>query len=243
MTKSNSVNKEDSYDDRLAPMVNGLNVRLEKSDIFELNFPNYNYCDIVINELELSAMPYDPKINGNEVTGKGRCSFTGSTFPEATWEHIPANLFQIIVNQAGKAAQSITTTVNGIALRGCKSENKKPASPNDITFTKNSRVFIKAKQLFVRAYFEFFENNEKVAKYETLSIGMQRDYSELIEQKKTEKGFLVSSQIITQSQCDRLMGEQQELKKKGVAVSLKELAINNGLCTEQEVKNCLQVVK
>ncbi len=231
-------------DERITPIANGLEVTLDKEAIFEYNYPNYDLCDIVVNELTLQADPYNPEIHGNEVTGYGKCSFDGSTFPEAVWEHIPGNFFQLIINQAGKAAQSVTTTLNGIALRSAKSENRKPTHPHNLEFIKKSRVFIKAGQVFVRAKFDFFQDSKKVAHYETLSIGMERDYSELIKLKGDASLIgqrLVSARALTPAQCKRLLKQQADLKSAGMMIRLGELAVEQGYCVEQEVRECLKI--
>ena len=135
--------------------------------------------------------------------------------------------------------------MNGIALRSARSENKRAANPHHIEFVKKSRVFIKAGQLFVKARFDFFQDGNKVANYETLSIGMQRDYSDLLAIKGQVNLIgqrLISARALTSAQCERLLQQQTKLKENGVLKRFGELAVEKGYCTEQEINQCLLAV-
>jgi len=164
----------------LSKAEHGARASLSREGVFELNWPNYRERDILIDTLELEADPYDLAIRGNNVRARGTLGFdSASPIPELEWDHMSTTLYAIVINQGGKAAQNLVSTVNGIGLRKSSANIVKPAPLTDVRFGFEARVYVKMGHLWVRSAWEFFHGEAKVASFDMLSIGVQRDYEEL----------------------------------------------------------------
>lgn len=230
----------------------GLKETLSKKKLFELNFPNYDLRDIVISEMTMDVSPYSPDINGNLALIKGSIDFSGSSFPEAQWEHIPANLLLTVINQGGKASQAHACSKKGIALRQIKKAKiAEPAPFTDLTFEFDSKTFVheqirrgeKIEMLFVDSEWRFLHKGRKFAYYELRSIGVNRDYSNLEARKEKPKRIgeiLVAAYVLTPWQCRELLKKQQHLITNGNTIRLGELAVEEGYCSKELVEQCVQ---
>lgn len=169
----------------LAKIEKGDSVLLSKKQVYDYNYPNYSAEDIIVEKMKFEISEYDHSFKGNRVQVEGACVFDkNSNIPELKWEHVSSTIFILAINQGGKAAQNYTSTVNGIALRKLSCNIRKPAPLKDITFKFDSKIYVKMKSLWVHSYWDFFHKDKKIADFDVLSLGIQRDYTGVIARKK-----------------------------------------------------------
>lgn len=159
---------------------------IDKKQIYEYNYPNYAWDDVIVDNLHFKFTPFLSELNGNKASVTGTCHFSpNSGIPELGWDHISGTIYMIVITQAGKASQNYCSTMNGGALRNIEGSIKKQAPLRDISFAFESDVFVKRGALWIRSMWNFYHQKNKVAHFDVLSFGIERDYSRL-EKKKRE---------------------------------------------------------
>ncbi len=171
----------------LQKIKNGFQQVLDQREIYEYNFPNYNRTDILLDSLTLSFSQYDPKINGNTFVLLGLLNIKDSSYPESDWDHMSGTIYIAAITQAGKTAQNISSTIPGAGLRKLKSNIIDIAPLENISINTEGKIIKKHGGLWSFATWNFKYKDKSIANFETVALGISRDYSAL----STKRGIRV----------------------------------------------------
>lgn len=172
----------------LAKVKNGIELILDKDQIYKFNHPNYVKDDIIVSQMGISVSPFDEKQKRHISKAWGKCEFSENMrFPEVFWDHISASLMLVIITQSGKTFHNICSDVKGVGLAKFNGSIRKAVPLEDITFEFDAETSVKFGNVWSKKSWVFYHAGKPFSFYETLSRGVDRDYSEVEKRQKKNK--------------------------------------------------------